>query len=319
MSFCRFHLVVSAVELDLFGALAAGPIPKADLTDRLRLNSRGIDDYLDALVGVGLLERSSAGYSNSPAAEQFLVPGKHGYLGGYALLAKKRLMPLWEDLTKALRTGDAQVDTSTGMLEGYHNADAARAYLDAMDSVNSIVAAALVEKVEWSGYSSFVDLGGSRGNLAATLARAHPHLTATCFDRPSVLPYFSDHVGQIGPADRVRFQQGDFFVDPLPPADVYIVGHILHYFDDADRHRLLSRVYEALAPNGSVIVYDRMIDDDRRSPALSFFGSLTMLLCSPGGREYVPAELFSWLTSAGFTGPEVIDVGQPDTAVIARR
>ncbi|MFE2108315.1 methyltransferase [Kitasatospora sp. NPDC059463] len=319
MAFYGSRAVISAVELDLFTVLADGPLTGPDLCRSVDLHPRAAADFLDALVALGLLEREQETYRNSPEAARFLDRRKPGYVGGYARLADANLLPLWSRLTEALRTGEPQVPTDTGFFDRYSDKEAARGFLGAMDAVNSGVALRLAEAFDWSRHSSFTDLGGARGNLAATLLREHPHLDAVCFDLPEMEPFFDEHLDALGargtPA-RVRFRAGDFFSTPLPESEVFVVGHILHFLGLEQRLELLARIRRALRPGGAVLVYDRMIDDDRRGPALSLLGSLNMLLTSTGGREYTPAECRQWLLDAGFESLRTVALGGPDTLVV---
>ncbi len=89
-----------------------------------------------------------------------------------------------------------------------------------------------------------------------------------------------------GWADRVRFQSGNFFEDPLPKADVIILGHILHDWDLDQKKLLLRKAFDAVPKGGAVIVYDAIIDDDRRENAFGLLMSLNMLIESPGGFDY---------------------------------
>ena len=81
------------------------------------------------------------------------------------------------------------------------------------------------------------------------VALAHPHLSGGGFDLPAVRPVFEQYVAANGLADRLRFYPGDFFNDPLPTADVLVMGHILHDWDLEEKRRLLAKAYEAL-PDG---------------------------------------------------------------------
>ncbi|MFE2728949.1 methyltransferase [Kitasatospora sp. NPDC059327] len=321
MAFYGSRVLISAVELDLFTVLADGSLTGPELCRSVGLHPRGASDFLDSLVALGLLERDQEQetYRNSPAAARYLDRRKPGYVGGYAGLADARLMPLWSHLTEALRTGEPQVPAHTGFFDGYSDKEAARSFLGAMDAVNSGVAVRLAKAFDWSRYTSLVDLGGARGNLATTLLREHPHLRAVCFDLPEMKPFFNEHLETLeasGTSARVRFEAGDFFTTPLPEGDVFVVGHILHFLSLEQRRELLSRIRRALRPGGAVLVYDRMIDDDRRGPALSLLGSLNMLLTSSGGREYTPAECHQWLIDAGFESVRTMPLGQPDTLAV---
>jgi O-methyltransferase domain/Dimerisation domain len=320
MAFYGSRALISAVELDLFTILAEKPMTIEELCDRAGLHPRGARDFLDALVALGLLEREAdEAYGNSAAAARYLDRQKPEYVGGYTRLADTKLFPVWAHLTDALRTGEKQVPSQGGFFGGYADPEAARSFLGAMDAVNGGVGHALAGALDWTKHLSFVDLGGARGNLASHLYKAHPHLHATCFDLPEMEPFFQEHMESLDMAGRVYFVAGDFFKDSLPRADVFVVGHILHYFGLRQREDLLARIHEALTPGGVVLVYDRMIDDDRRSAALSLLGSLNMLLTSDEGREYTLAECTGWLSDAGFTNVRTTAVSGPDTLAIGHK
>ena len=59
------------------------------------------------------------------------------------------------------------------------------------------------------------------------VALANPHLRGEGFDLRPVRPVFEEYVAAFGLQDRVRFPNGDFFKDPLPGADVLVMGMIL--------------------------------------------------------------------------------------------
>ena len=79
-------------------------------------------------------------------------------------------------------------------------------------------------------------------------------------------------------ADRLRFCPGDFFLEPLPAADVLVMGHILHDWDLATKKVLIAKAYAALPPGGALVVYEALIDDGRRANASGLLMSLNMLL-----------------------------------------
>ena len=60
------------------------------------------------------------------------------------------------------------------------------------------------------------------------VAAANPHMRCVSFDLPKVVPIATRKIEQAGLADRVTAVGGDFFVDPLPKADVITMGMILH-------------------------------------------------------------------------------------------
>jgi O-methyltransferase domain len=117
-------------------------------------------------------------------------------------------------------------------------------------------------------------------------------------------------------SDRVRFQAGNFFEDELPSADVIVMGHVLHDWDLARKKLLLAKAFAALPKGGAVIVYDAIIDDDRRKNAFGLLMSLNMLIETPGGFDYTGADCIAWMHEAGFTATRIEHLVGPDSMVI---
>ncbi|MFJ3659065.1 methyltransferase [Streptomyces sp. NPDC090119] len=299
---CAAKVLHSAVALGVFGAVAEGPADADHIAAETGLHSRMAADFLDALAGLGLLERTGDRYANTPLAQAYLVPGTPTYLGGFVELTNETLYGTWGRLTEALTTGAPQhLDPDKGGFVGDKHKDPQKMkrFFAGLDAYSDRMGVELAGRVDWSRHSSFVDLGGARGNLAAVLVREHPHLKAGVFDLERTRPLFTEHVGRLGFTDRVEFTGGDFFTDDIPPADVIVLGHILHGFDTDRRKELLRRVHAAVNPGGQILVYDRMIDNERSS-AERLLSSLHMRLVSQDGSEYRVGDLHDWLREAGF-------------------
>jgi hypothetical protein len=116
--------------------------------------------------------------------------------------------------------------------------------------------------------------------------------------------------------DRLRFYPGDFFEDPLPAADVLVMGHVLHDWDLEVKRMLLAKAYETLPEGGALIVYDAVIDDDRSENAFGLLMSLNMLIETPGGFDYTGADCTSWMREAGFRETRVEHLVGPDSMVV---
>ncbi|HWE18385.1 MAG TPA: methyltransferase [Hyphomicrobiaceae bacterium] len=98
------------------------------------------------------------------------------------------------------------------------------------------------------------------------MALTHPHLAGQGFDLPAVQPHFEAYVRQHGLSDRIGFRAGDFFADPLPSADVLVIGHVLHNWDLDQKRTLIGKAYAALPRGGALIVYETIIDGKRELP-----------------------------------------------------
>jgi len=259
-------------------------------------------------------------YSNSPATALYLDRRKPSYIGGVLEMANHRLYGFWGHLTEALRTGRPQNETRTGGAPVFESlyADPARLrqFLAAMSGISRGAALAIASKFPWKDYGTFVDVGTAQGDTAAQIALAHPHLGGTGFDLAEVGPIFEDYVGGLGLSGRLRFAAGSFFENPLPKADVVIMGHILHDWDLDTNRMLLSKAYNALPDGGSLIVYEAIIDDDRSQNAFGLMMSLNMLIETPGGFDYTGADCQGWMSEAGFRQTRVEHLVGPDSMVV---
>ena len=320
LGFWASKTLLSAVELDLFTELAKGPAPAEVVGERLGLHPRSARDFLDALVSLKVLERDADGrYYNTPEAATFLDRSRPSYMGGILEMANARLYTFWGSLTEALRTGRPQNEARRGDdLFGELYADPARleGFLSAMSGLSLGAARAIARKFPWADYRTFVDVGGAQGVLPVQIALAHTHLSGVDFDLPAVRPVFEKYVDAHGLSDRLGFRPGDFFKDPMPEAEVLVMGHILHDWDLGQKRALLAKAYEALPAGGALIVYEALIDDDRRENTLGLLMSLNMLIETPGGFDYTGADCQRWMREAGFRETRVEHLVGPDSMVV---
>ena len=320
LAFWASKTLLSAVEMEVFTELAKGPEDLDSLTGRLGLHRRSSRDFLDALVALGFLERHDGKYSNTPSTDLFLDRHKPSYIGGILEMANKRLFHHWGKLTLALRTGERQSEAAGSEQELFSAlyADPARlkGFLRAMTGISRGANMTIASKLPWDKYKTAADCGTAQGDLIVQIALKNPHIAGTGFDLPEVAPIFEEYVEDNGLASRVKFKPGSFFTDPLPKADVILMGHILHDWDLDEKRMLIRKAYEALPTGGAFIAYDAIIDDDRQKNTFGLLMSLNMLIETPGGFDYTGADCAGWMREAGFSETRVEHLVGPDSMVI---
>ncbi|MCB1019040.1 MAG: methyltransferase [Acidobacteria bacterium] len=320
LAFWGSKTLLSAVEMGLFTELAKHPEDLEALQVRLGLHPRSARDFLDALVALGFLERNEGVYSNTPETELYLDRHKPSYVGGILEMANHRLYPFWGALTKALRTGKPQNEAAGGAStfdELYADPARLEEFLSAMSGISRGSNIAIAQTAPWEPYKTFVDVGAAQGDLAVQIAKFNPHLTGIGFDLGAVGPVFEEYVEANGLQDRLSFTAGDFFKDELPKADVVTMGHILHDWDLETKRMLIRKAYDALPEGGAFVVYDAMIDDERRENAFGLLMSLNMLIETPGGFDYTGADCKGWMHEAGFREASVRPLSGVDSMVVA--
>ncbi len=323
LGFWASKTLLSAVELELFTELSNGGRTAPQLQTRLGLHPRAVLDFLDALVSLGFLERTDGVYRNTPAVDLFLDKAKPSYVGGTLEIASIRQFGFWNGLTETLRSGKPQTEASDGGASFFAAlyADPARLkeFLKTMTGLSHPANILIAERFPWANHNSFVDVGTAQGDLAVQVAKAHPHLTGIGFDLSAIGTIFEENIAHHGLNARVRFEAGDFFYRQLPKADVVMMGHILHDWDLEEKKILIRKAYEALPPNGALIVYESIIDDARRENTFGLLMSLNALLETEGGFDYTGADCIAWMKEIGFREARVEHLVGPDSMVVGIR
>jgi len=320
LGFWASKTLLSAVEMEVFTELAKHPEDLKSLQGRLGLHPRSAQDFLDALVALGFLNRVDGKYHNTPETDLFLDKRKPTYVGGILDMANNRLFGFWNHLTEALRSGSPQNEAKGGgeslFAALYASPARLKEFLSAMTGLSRGANLAIAQRFPWKNYQRYVDVGTAQGDLAVQVALANPHLSGVGFDLAEVEPIFEEYVQQNGLSGRVQFVQGDFFNSPLPETDIVMMGHILHDWNLQEKEMLIRKAYDAVPAGGALIVYESIIDDDRSKNVFGLLMSLNMLIETPGGFDYTGADCTGWMKEIGFKETRVEHLVGPDSMVV---
>ncbi|HEY2694348.1 MAG TPA: methyltransferase [Pseudonocardiaceae bacterium] len=316
-AFCDAKALLTAVELGLFTALHDGAASAEEIRTKLDLHQRGLSDFLNLLVALGLLEREDGKYRNASGADRYLVQGHGTYIGGFLERSNRNLYPAWGRLGEALRTGQQQSGSDFGKV--VDNPALLRQFVGMMDGLTQVLGPQLIECYDgWDQARSLLDVGGCRGNITSQIVKAHPHLEGHVFDLPQIEPLFDEKVASYGLASRISFHGGSFFTDELPTADIVVIGHVLHDWDADQRRALVAKAYRSVNPGGTLIIYDRMLDDEP-AHVENLVISLDMLLVTDGGSEYSVTEVTEHARAAGCPDITAKPLGEYDTVVFCHK
>jgi hypothetical protein len=236
-------------------------------------------------------------------------------------MLNERLFRFWSDLGPALRTGEPQTEVKHSrkpLFETlYADLPSLEQFVGAMTGISRGNFQVFAERFDFSPYRTLCDVGGASGLLATLVARQHPHMRCLTFDLPQVTPIARRSVDEAGLADRIDVVSGDFFTDPLPPADVITMGMILHDWNLEKKRHLIRLAYAALPENGAFVAIENLIDDARRQNTFGLLMSLNMLIETGDGFDFTGREFREWCTEAGFRRFRVMPLAGPCSAAIA--
>jgi len=259
LGFKKTGLLRTALELNLFTAIAEGATSSDEVAKRADSDPRATRVLLDALVATGFLLRSEGiGYRLPDGAEQFLVRGGGRYLGGLARIAAGYCeWDVYGRLTAAVRTGGPLSDVDVA---GYW-LDFAGTETPATARAAAFVADLLAPWLAARPGARVLDAGCGSGVFGLAVAQ-HPGVRLVLQDSADVLQVAGQRP-ELARPDSVAFMPGDVReIDLGGPHDLVIAGNLLFLFDPAAAAALVRRLAAALKPDGKLVIAQFTTGDD---------------------------------------------------------
>jgi ubiquinone/menaquinone biosynthesis C-methylase UbiE len=306
----------AAVRHKLFDALAGGPKTAEQVAAETGVSGRGAKAVLGALVGLEVLTRSGDKFALTPEAETFLVSTSPAYRGGLFQHASSQLIPGWLHLTQTVKTGRPEKAVNT-QAEG---AEFFRQFVEDLYGMNIAASRALADRLNLSGPVKVLDIAAGSGVWSIPIARKDPAARVTVVDWPEVLPVCQKVAAEHGVADRYSYIPGDILaVDYGTGYNIATLGHILHSEGVERSKRLLKKVYDALAPGGTIVIAEMVPNDERTGPPFPMLFGVNMLLHTSEGDVFTFAQMTDWLSAIGFRDVRQLDVSAPSPLVLATK
>jgi (2Fe-2S) ferredoxin/predicted O-methyltransferase YrrM len=310
-SFMPARALLTALELDIFTAVAEGASAEA-VARKIGAAARSTEMLLNALAGLKLLEKRDHTFFNSTASTRFFAAGSRDNARG-GLLHTANLWHRWSTLTDAVRAG-------TSVAPRVRNDNWAETFIAAMDRNAKERAGAVVKAIASPGIQRVLDLGGGSGAYSIALARAVPGLHAEVLDTPEVVPLTQEYIQKAGLSDRISTRAGNMLSDPLGENyDLVLVSAICHMFSPDDNRALFERAFNALAPQGQIVVQDFILEPDKTAPRAAALFALNMLVGTAAGSSYSEPEYAGWLRDAGFTSVRRVRLPGPSGLMVGVR
>src|SRR5215831_4086393 len=172
---------------------------------------------------------------------------------------------------------------------------------------------AVAAAYDFSSFATIVDVGGSTGNMLATILSQYPQPRGVLFDLPHVVREAASILQQRGVADRVRIEGGSFFERVPEGADAYVLSHIIHDWTHEQCVTILGHCRRAIAADGKLLLVEMVLPEgDLPHP-----GKLldVVMLSVPGGEERTPSQYDELLDQAGFRMTRVVQTASPVSVV----
>ncbi len=290
--------------LGVADTLVACPRAAEEIAELVGGHGAALYRLLRVLGDVGVVaELENRRFALTPLGEVLRsdVPGS---LRGWATMVG---MPFhrypWTDLYESVQTGESAFDRVHGTKVfdylAEHPEDAA-IFDAATNSMSTSEAVSIVQAYDFTRFSTIVDVGGGRGGLLAAILSANPHLQGVLFDMPTVVAGAGEVLSGAGVVDRCKVVCGDFFDSVPEGGDAYLLGNIIHGWDDDHAVEILSTCRAAMADTACVLLGGFVLPESVVAPSIGKLMDLQLLVMSSGGRERTEAEHRTLLGRAGF-------------------
>jgi SAM-dependent methyltransferase len=287
-----------AAELGIADLLIDGPRTAEELAEDTSALSGALYRVLRALASVGIFTEDEYGrFSLTPLAENLRsdVPNS---LRSFGIMAGAEFYQSWGNLLYSVQTGKQGFDKTYGrpffqyMTE---HPDRHAIYDKAMMVHGIAETEPMLDAYDFSAFETVMDVGGGNGLMLAAILNRHPAIKGILFDLPAVADRAKESFSDLDLSGRCQIVGGDFFTS-VPSADVYVLRHIIHDWDDGDAVSILRNCRNAMNPEGTVLLVETVIPP-LNEPCFGKWLDLMMLIV--GGRERTEEQYRQLLPQAG--------------------
>ena len=286
------HIVA---DLGIADALGDTPLSSETLARATGTHVDALDRVLRLLAGYGVFAVHNGAFAHTPASELLRADHPHSLRSLVRMMGFPVYWRMWETFDVTVRTGATAAVAVLPEGSWKYLADhpeEARIFDDAMTAKSRAQIPAILRSYDFSRFAKIGDVGGGHGHLLRAVLAATPTATGVLFDVPHVI-----EAAARSATDRLVFAAGDFFTDPLPGCDCYLLMHVLHDWNDTDAMKILRAIHRTARPEATVLVLESIVPDDSHS---SWERILDMhMMAIHGGRERTRGKYADLLGAAG--------------------
>jgi SAM-dependent methyltransferase len=302
-----FWMLYVVAERGLADLLAGGPQTSVELARAAGLHEPSLYRVLRSLSSVGVFtEESPRRFALTPLGSALKTGDPSGARD--LMMCAPWTSRAWSQFPRTVATGEDGMQLAFGMpIWEYcmqHPQDSA--YLNgAVHAVGSAEPPAVAAAYDFSGVRRLVDVGGGIGALLAEVLDRYPMAEGVLFDRPDVIDEARTALAELGVAERCEVVGGDFFAALPENADVYLLSHVLHDWDDERCVTILRNCRRVMGPGGRLLIVE-MVLPPGDAPHPGKILDMAMLVYSTGGVERTEEEDGDLLRRGGFRLTRVV-------------
>jgi hypothetical protein len=291
-----------AAELGVADVLGDEPQTAEAIAQSLGVQAAALHRILRALANHGVFQHDGTRFAHNESS-RLLRTGVPGSMRSLArMMGLKVHWDAYRELDSAVRTGRPPISqvTKDGLFPYLtDHPEEGQIFNEAMAGKSSLQVGPVSSAYDFSAFKTIGDIGGGFGHLLYAVLEKAPQARGVLFDLPETIARARE-----SGMPRVTYVGGDFFKDPVPPCDAYMMMTVLHDWSDAESISILKNL-QASAPRGAkLLLIEGVVEPTARN---SFILDLDIeMLALTTGRERTRAEWEAVLSRAGFRMTRII-------------
>jgi hypothetical protein len=308
-----------AAELGIADLLNNGPCSVQILAKQTETNCDALYRILRALASIGIFTEKSEGQFMLTETANLLRSDVSESQRCFAMLMGAEFHGAWGELLYSAQTGEPGFERKFGAPAFRYMLDHPKRhaiYDKAMGGYGRVEVNTMMDAYDFSKVRTIADVGGGSGMLLSAVLNRYPQLHGILFDLPAVAERARTVFADPDLSDRVRIVGGDFFSSIPMDADVYILQHVIHDWDDRDAILILHNCRKAMNNDSRILLVESVIPPGNE-PSFGKWLDLMMLLV--GGRERTREQYDQLFSTAGLRLSRVIPTAAEVSIIEGRR
>jgi hypothetical protein len=314
MGFIVSQAISVAAKLYIADHLKDGAKNVEQLAWLTETNQPALYRLLRALGSIGVFAEDEDSYFSLTPLSEFLRSDHPESLRGIAhMICDREHWNAHGNLLHSVKTGGIAFENAFGQPFFPYLQDkpeTARIFDDAMTSFSKTVGNAVAAVYDFSEAKTIADIGGGHGRLLSTVLKTNENAKGILFDQPQVVAGADEVLENAGVTGRVEIVGGDFFAEIPVEADIYLMKHIVHDWNDEESVSILQNIAKSAKLGAKVLLVESVVEAEKGIPSMSKVMDLNMLAMT-SGRERTAKEYAELFEKAGFKLTNVIPTPSP--------
>ena len=301
--YCLSRSVHVLAELNVADALGDTALSAAELAKSVGANADALSRVLRLASAHGVFQQQGETFRHSPASRMLRSDHPQSMRAFVRMFGLAINWDAYRELEYSVKSGRRAMEKT--LPEGIwsylgQHAEANTIFNSTMLAKAQGQIPAIVASCDFSAFKIIGDIAGGRGYLLSAILDAAPNVKGVLFDLPHVVKEASAIA-----SSRLTLQPGDFFKDPLPRCDAYILMEIIHDWPDKEAVTILQAIRQAAIPAAALFLIETIVP---AVPGPDWSKMLDIhMLTLLGGKQRTLREYETLLEQAGFAFQREID------------